>query len=257
MAEPVFTGVGVPLVTLFDPSGALQAEATAGLAARLVDLGVRAVVVAGSTGEAATLSAEERLTLLDEVRSAVPVGSGVPVIAGTGAPSGRQAAALTAAAADHGADAVLVLSPPGSDDPRPYYDRVLEAAGGVPVLAYHFPSMSAPGIPVRVLLDLAVAGCKDSSGDPDRLLETLAGWNRALYTGSSALLSFAGPLGCAGAIVSLANAEPERCVAAFAGDTSAQLALADAHRVSGQRLPAGIKELTARRFGTPITVRVG
>ncbi|MGI9023548.1 MAG: dihydrodipicolinate synthase family protein [Acidimicrobiales bacterium] len=255
--QPVFTGVGVPVVTLFDASGALLAEATAEHAARLVELGVRAVVVAGSTGEAAALSPAERVTLLDAVRSAVPPATGVPVIAGTGAPSARQAVALTKAAADHGADAVLVLSPPGTDDPRLYYDRVAVAAGRVPVLAYHFPVMSAPGIPFAALGDLPVVGCKDSSGDPDRLLETVAGWDRALYTGSSALLSFAGPLGCAGAIVTLANVEPERCVEAFDGDVAAQLALADAHEASGVRLPVGIKELTARRFGTPVTVRVG
>ncbi len=254
---PVFTGVGVPLVTLFDQSGALLAEATADHAAQLVGLGISAVVVAGSTGEAATLSDEERLRLLDQVRSAVPPETGVPVIAGTGAPSAAQAADLTAAAVDHGADAVLVLSPPGSDDPRPYYDRVVAAAGTVAVLAYHFPTMSAPGIAVTALADLPVAGCKDSSGDAGRLLETLAVWDGALYTGSSALLSFAGPLGCAGAIVALANAEPERCAAAFAGDAAVQLALADAHRASGARLPVGIKELTARRFGTSVTVRVG
>jgi len=257
MPDPVFNGIGVPLVTLFDTSGALQAAATADHAVRLVELGVRAVLVAGSTGEAATLSPEERIELLDEVRSAVPAGSGVPVIAGTGAPSAHQAQALTAAAADHGADAVLVLSPPGTDDPRPYYDRVVAAAAGIPVLAYHFPLMSAPGIPLEVLGDLPVAGCKDSSGDPARLLATLAGWDGPLYTGSSAMLSFAGPLGCAGAIVSLANAEPERCAAAFAGDAAVQLALAAAHCASGEHLPVGIKELTARRFGTPVTARVG
>ena len=256
-ADPVFTGVAVALLTFFDDDGALDAGACAEHAARLVDLGVRAVVVAGSTGEAAALSPDERMELLDEVRAAVPAGVGVPVIAGTGAPSARQACALTAAAADHGADAVLVLSPPGTGDPRPYYDQVVAAAGAVPVLAYHFPSLSPPGIPVAVLGDLAVAGAKDSSGDPDRLLETLAGWDRPLYTGSSALLTMAGLLGGAGAIVSLANAEPERCAAAFAGDAATQLALAGAHRASGERLPVGIKELTARRFGTSVTVRVG
>ena len=254
---PVFHGVGVPLVTLFDEGGELLAKATADHAARLVELGVRAVVVAGSTGEAATLSADERVELLDAVRAAVPPGGGVPVIAGTGAPSARQTAELTAAAADHGADALLVLSPPGADDPRPYYETVAAAAGPVPVLAYHFPAMSAPGIPVDTLADLPVVGAKDSSGDPDRLLETLTAWEGELYPGSSALLSFAGPLGCPGVIVTLANVEPEQCAAAFAGDAAAQLALAGAHRASGVHLPVGIKDLTARRFGTPVAVRVG
>ena len=255
--EPVFTGVGVALLTFFDEDGGLDPGACAEHAARLVDLGVRAVVVAGSTGEAAALDPEERLALLDAVCGADGVGGRVPVIAGTGAPSARQASSLTAAAVDHGADAVLALSPPGTDDPRYYYDQVAAAAASVPALAYHFPAMSAPGIPVSALGELPVAGCKDSSGDADRLLETRSLWDRPLYVGSSALLALAGPLGCAGAIVTLANAEPERCVAAFAGDAAAQLELAAHHRAAGVRLPVGIKELTHRRFGTSTAARIG
>jgi 4-hydroxy-tetrahydrodipicolinate synthase len=256
-SDPVFTGVAVALLTFFDDDGGLDPGACADHAARLVDLGVRAVVVAGSTGEAATLEPGERLALLDAVCGADGVGGRVPVVAGTGAPSARQAASLTAGAVDHGADAVLALSPPGTDDPRRYYAQVAAAAGTVPVLAYHFPAMSAPGIPVSALGDLPVAGCKDSSGDADRLLETLSTWDRPLYVGSSALLALAGPLGCAGAIVTLANAEPERCAAAFAGDAAAQLELAPQHRAAGVRLPVGIKELTHRRFGTSTAARMG
>jgi 4-hydroxy-tetrahydrodipicolinate synthase len=254
MASPPFTGVGVALVTLFDADGRLDARATAHLAAALVDLGVHAVVVAGSTGEAAALDEEERSELLGAVRAAVRA---VPVIAGTGAPSARQAARQTQRAVDGGADAVLVLSPPGTADPRDYYEHVAKHAGGAPLLAYHFPRVSAPGIPVEALAGLPVDGCKDSSGNPDRLLRTLTTWDRPVYTGSSALLSLAGPLGCAGAILALANAEPELCAAAFAGDSGAQRRLASAHFAAQAAFPSGIKALTARRFGTSTTRRMG
>ncbi|HEX2274857.1 MAG TPA: dihydrodipicolinate synthase family protein [Acidimicrobiales bacterium] len=254
--EAAFEGVGVALVTLFTDDGDVDVAATAEHAARLVDLGMRAVVVAGTTGEAAALSAEERGGLLEGVRAAVPASAAV-VIAGTGAPSTRQAVGHTAAAVAGGADAVLALSPPGARDPRSYYERVAEAAGATPVLAYHFPAVSPPGIPVSILAHLPVSGCKDSSGDPDRLLETLTTWPHPLYVGTSALLALAGPLGCAGAILALANAEPERCVAAFAGDPKAQLALAEAHREALVAFPAGIKRLTARRFGTSAVTRMG
>jgi dihydrodipicolinate synthase/N-acetylneuraminate lyase len=257
MAQPLFSGVGVALVTLFDEDGCLDADATAAHAARLVDLGVRAVVVAGTTGEASALSPEERRELLGAVRKAVPPGTGIPVIAGTGAPSARQAAALTRDAREGGADGVLVLSPPGSTDVLPYYETVAGAAGGMPVLAYHFPAVSPPGIPLPALARLPVQGCKDSSGNADRLLETIDVWDGPLYVGSSSLLSLAGPLGCAGAILALANAEPEGCIAAFAGDASAQRALAPAHRQSLAMFPAGIKALTAARFATPSGTRLG
>lgn len=247
------TGVGVALVTLFDEDGEVDVPATAEHAARLVDLGVRNVLVSGTTGEAAALSAEERVALLVGVREAVP--DPVPVIAGTGAPSARQAAALTRSAWEHGADAALVLSPPRVADPRRYYDVVARAAEGGPILAYHYPAASAPGIPVDVLDHLPVVGLKDSSGDPERLLQELA-WGRPLYTGSSALLLMAGPAGCAGAILALANVEPEACAAAFAGDAAAQRNLAPAHMAS-RSFPTGLKELIARRFGTSTVCRMG
>lgn len=252
----MFTGVGVALVTLFDSSGGLDARATADHAARLVDLGVKAVVVAGSTGEASALSLEERAVLLREVRARIPSG-GIRVVAGTGAPSTRQAVAFTRSAAEEGADAVLSLSPPGVLDPRPYYEAVAGAAGDLPVLAYHWPAMAAPGIPVEALPELPIAGCKDSSGDADRMLRTLTSWDGPLYTGSSALLVFAGPMGCAGAILALANADPEGCVAAFAGDFDAQRKLAEGHRRAVDEFPSGIKRLTAERFGTSTTTRLG
>jgi 4-hydroxy-tetrahydrodipicolinate synthase len=254
MTNVPFTGIGVALVTLFHDDGRLDPRATADLAARLVQSGVQAVVVAGSTGEAAALDLDERRQLLAAVRVAV---TSVPVIAGTGGPSARQAALYTEQAVDGGADAVLVLSPPGTADPRPYYELVAKRAGHAAVLGYHFPTVSPPGIPVDVLGDLPIDGCKDSSGNVERLLLTATTWDRPLYTGSSALLSFAGPLGCAGAILALANAEPELCRSAFAGDSQAQRRLASSHFAAQAGFPSGIKALTARRFGTSTAQRLG
>jgi 4-hydroxy-tetrahydrodipicolinate synthase len=255
MPEPLFTGVGVALATLFDDDGEVDAKATAGLAATLVDLGVRGVVVAGSTGEASALTAGERVALLTETRRAVPAG--VPVIAGTGGASARQAAALTRDAREAGADAVLALCPPRNTDPRPYYDAVAEAAGGLPALAYHFPQTAPPGIPVEALPDLPVQGMKDSSGDPERLLSELEVFDRPLYVGAAMLVLLAGSLGIAGAILAVANADPEHAVAAFAGDAAAQRALLAAHRRVKARFPFGLKDAIADRFGTSRATRLG
>lgn len=253
---PVFGGVGVALVTLFRDDGDLDAPATGDLAARLVELGVKAIIVAGTTGEAAALDPQERAELLAAVRKAVPGRGGVPVIAGTGAPSARQAARLTATARDMGADAVITLSPPRTTDVRRYYETVTMAAAGLPVLAYHYPQVSPPGIPVEALKDLDVAGLKDSSGDAGRLLATLRSWDRPVYSGSTALMTLAGSVGCAGVILALANAEPEACSAAFAGDVTAQLEMVK-HRAAEARFPSGIKELVAARFGCSATTRLG
>ena len=252
-APPPFTGVGVALVTLFDRVGELDAAATADHAVRLVEAGVRGVVVAGSTGEASSLDPDERSALLSAVREAV--GDRAPVLAGTGAPSARQAVALSQRAAADGADALLVLSPPGTDDPRPYYDAVARAVE-VPVLAYHFPSTSAPGIPVDLLCDLPVVGVKDSTGDPTRLAVEIDLVGEGVYTGSAALLLQARAIGATGAILALANADPEGCQLAWDGDGRCQREIVNGHRAGALASIAGLKRAIAGHHGTSVTTRL-
>lgn len=249
-----FTGVAVALVTLFDEALRVDVAATSSLAAQLVDCGVRAVVVCGSTGEAASLEPDERRALVAGVRAAVP--SPVPVIAGTGAPSARQAMALTLDARDAGADAALVLSPLATSDPRRYYDTVAGAVGDFPLLAYHFPAVSPPGLAVDVLADLPVVGLKDSSGDADRLLAEIAAFGRPVYPGASSLTAVAKGAGCPGVILALANAAPEACVEAFEGG-AVDGGFLEAHTAAKGPFPHTIKALTAARFGTPVAARMG
>jgi 4-hydroxy-tetrahydrodipicolinate synthase len=251
---PPFTGIGVALVTLFDEEGEIDAPATADHAARLVDAGVEAVIVAGTTGEAATLDAEERSDLLIAVRSAVD--RRVPVLMGTGAPSARQAVLLSRRAAADGADALIVLSPAGVPDPRPYYERVASSVG-IPVLAYHYPKASAPGVPVDVLRQLPVAGIKDSSGDAERLLLEADELASGLYTGSATLIHLAGAIGCSGAILALANIDPEGCLRAWKGDGTVQRELINGHRSNALAGIAGLKRALCALHGTSPVTRVG
>ncbi|HUZ53504.1 MAG TPA: dihydrodipicolinate synthase family protein [Streptosporangiaceae bacterium] len=244
-AGEVFSGVGVALVTLFDRAGDVDAPATAAHAADLVAHGMRAVLVAGTTGEAGQLTAAERVAVIRAVRAAVPAE--VPVLAGTGAASTEAAVELTAAAVRAGADAVLAYPPPGSADLTGFFDAVAAVAASRPVLAYHVPWISAPGVPVTALPGLPIAGIKDSSGSADRLLDELANYGGATYVGSSALLALAGPMGGAGAILALANVEPEGCCRAFAGDAAAQRDLARAHLEVKAGGPAALKRILSRR----------
>jgi 4-hydroxy-tetrahydrodipicolinate synthase len=250
---PPFTGIGVALLTLFDRDGGLDAPATAEHAARLVDAGVTGVVVAGSTGEAEALDADERSALLAAVRGVV--GGRVPVLAGTGAPSARQAVALSQRAAAEGADALLVLSPPGTDDPRPYYDAVGTAVD-VPVLAYHYPTASAPGIPVDLLCELPVSGVKDSTGDPARLAVEIDQVGDGVYTGSAPLLLQARAMGASGAILALANVDPDGCRLAWEGDGACQRTLVNGHRAGALAGIAGLKRALAGLHGTSLVTRL-
>jgi len=250
----VFSGVGVALATIFDTDGEVDVPATVGHARRLVDAGVRAVLVSGSTGEAPALDEAERLALLGAVRD--EVGGDAAILAGTGAASPRQAARMTAAAVEQGASAILALSPPGSRDLPGYHRAVADAAGGTPVLAYHLPAKSAPGVPVAALAGLPVVGLKDSSADPTRLLAELTEYDGQVYVGSAALLSFAGPLGATGAILAVANLEPELCIRAFEGDAKAQTALAPTHLELDRGGPVALKRLLAERYGLSRTTRL-
>lgn len=250
----VWRGVAVALVTLFADDGSVDVPATAGHAERLVAAGVRAVLVAGSTGEADALSDGERVALVSAVRQSCP---GVPVIAGAGGAWAGPAAELTAAMVVAGADAVLVAPPRRAGDLRVFYERVASAAEGRPVLAYHFPMVAGGAVPVEVLPSLPVAGVKDSTGDVERLLRLLTEWDGAVYVGSSALVSTAGALGAAGAILAVANVAAEDCVAAWEGDAAAQLRLIGPHLAARSGFPHGLKRLVADRFGTSVVARMG
>jgi dihydrodipicolinate synthase/N-acetylneuraminate lyase len=254
MTEPLWTGPAVALVNLFDADAAVDAKRTAEHAARVVAAGIRGVLVNGSTGEAVTLSDAEREDLVAAVREACP---GVPVIAGASGDWWQPAAARVTAAIRAGADAVLVAPPRLGGALAGYYARVVEAAAGVPVLAYHYPGVAGGPVPVEALGDLGLAGIKDSSGDPVRLGHELAlGGDLAVYTGASALLGYASWLGAAGAIVAAANLVPEQCLAAWDRDAAAQHVVLRTERES-KALPGGLKEAMARQYGTSPVRRLG
>ena len=264
----LFSGVGVALVTIFDESGNVDLAATTRHAQDLVQRGMQSVLVAGTTGEAGQLTDAERVALIEAVRAALP--ESVPVLAGTGAATTAAAVALTKAAVQAGADAILAYPPPGcGTDPAAggtaepeaaqllaFFTALAQAAGAKPTLAYHIPWISAPGVPVSQLAGLPIIGQKDSSGNPDRLLDELAHYPGATYVGSSALLALAGPMGGAGAILAIANVEPERCVRAFGGDVTAQRELADTHLAVRAGGPVALKRILASRSEYPATSRL-
>jgi 4-hydroxy-tetrahydrodipicolinate synthase len=252
--ETLWHGIGVALVTLFDGAGEVDAAGTGKLAARLVDEGVRAVLVAGSTGEADALTDAERVRLISAVKEACPT---VPIV--VGASGGWPGAAATRArdAVEAGADVLLIAPPRRTAEPIDCYRAVRAAAPDTPVLAYHLPGVAGGEVPVDALPTLPVDGIKDSSGDPERLLRTLDVWDRPSYVGSTVLVSYAGALGAAGAILAAANVAPGECVAAFGGDIDAQRRLLPVHLGGRSRFPHGLKELVARRYSTSVAARMG
>ena len=169
MTSPRFGAVLTAMVTPFDDEGRLDLDATATLARWLVDHGSDGLVVAGTTGEGATLSDDEKSDLWRAVREAVTV----PVIAGTGTLDTHHTVELTRRAADAGVDAVLVVSPyyvrPSQAGLRAHFGAVAESTD-LPVLIYDIPVRTGTKVSQEVLVALAtevpnVVGVKDASLD--------------------------------------------------------------------------------------------
>ena len=165
-----FGSVITAMVTPFTDDGEVDHEGAAELARWLVDQGNDALVVTGTTGEAACLTDPEQIEVWRTVRAAVDV----PLIAGSGTNDTRHAAELTAFAADAGMDAVLLVTP--------YYNRPSQAgieahfrhvcaATPLPVIVYDIPVRTGRKISDELILRLAeeipnVVGLKDAAGDP-------------------------------------------------------------------------------------------
>ena len=224
-------GVIPAMVTPFAPDGALDVDAARRLARRLVDRGCHGLVVAGTTGESPTLSDGEKMELLEAVRD--EVGHEATVIAGTGSNDTRHSCELTARACEHGADAVLIVTPyynkPNEAGLRGHFAAVSQAAGDTPVILYNIPSRSVINLPPSLLAELAaehanIVAVKQANNDdlgPIEGLEILAG-NDDVFART---LGFGG----AGGILVAANVAPERMCelydAAVSGDADRAAAL--------------------------------
>ena len=249
-----FSGIGVALVTLFTDELAVDYSKTAVFARELVDRGMRAVLVCGTTGQAEALTTEERVTLVSAVVDVV--GNDAYVIAGTGAPTAERVFAEIRAAVETGVAAVLVPPPADVGSFSDFYAQVNEAAKEKPVFAYNIPSRYQE-IPLDVVDQLpGVVAHKDSSGDLGRL-EMSVRDGLTVYTGATGLVYDAGRIGAAGALLGSANAFPELAIAAFDGGVEAQQQL-DTQSAGGRKGVPGeaVKRLVQRsRPDFPVAVR--
>lgn len=168
------------MVTPFAEDGSVDVPAARGLARHLIENGSHGVVVAGTTGESPTLSDEEDLALLRAVID--EVGDDATVICGTGTNDTRHSEQLTAAAAEAGADAVLVVTP-YYNKPNPagivaHFKAVAGAAGGVPVIVYNIPSRVVVNIGPELLAELGqienVVAVKQANNEEIDKVEGLA-----------------------------------------------------------------------------------
>lgn len=150
-------GVLTAMATPFDEEGGVDEAAARRLARHLIEHGSHGVVVAGSTGEAATLDDEEHISLLRAV--VAEIGGEATVVCGTGTNDTRHSIELTRAAAEAGAAAALVVTPyynkPNKAGVRAHFEAIAAAVPGLPLIAYNIPSRVVVNVPPADLAELA------------------------------------------------------------------------------------------------------
>jgi 4-hydroxy-tetrahydrodipicolinate synthase len=225
----MFQGSLVALVTPMREDGTIDEAAVQ----RLVDFHVEqhsdALIVVGTTGESATLNEQEHCQLL---RRTVEMAAGrIPVIAGTGANSTREAIDLTRCGLDAGVDACLLVTPyynkPTQEGLYQHYKAVAEAVP-IPQILYNVPGRTAVDMLPETVARLApidnIIAIKDATGNMDRARRLIecCGEQLDIYSGDDATAMELMLLGGKANISVTANVAPramhDMCAAALAGD---------------------------------------
>ncbi|SFR46661.1 4-hydroxy-tetrahydrodipicolinate synthase [Halogeometricum limi] len=212
-------GVYPAMVTPFAPDGSIDHQTLADDARRLERAGVDGLVPVGSTGESATLTHDEHVEVVETVVDAVDV----PVIAGSGSNSTREALELSRRSAEVGADALLLISPyynkPEQAGFVEHYRTIADAVD-VPQIVYNVPSRTGQNMEPATVEALAahenIAGYKAASGDLNQISEVIERTRDeefAVLSGDDGLTLPVLAVGGVGTISVCANVEPERTVA--------------------------------------------
>jgi 4-hydroxy-tetrahydrodipicolinate synthase len=148
-------GILTAMVTPFDADGRLDEGAAARFMSHLLENGSDGLVLAGSTGEGATMTDEEKVRLWE---IGVAESGNAPIIAGTGTYDTRHSVELTERAHEVGVDAMLVVTPyyvrPNRRGIKAHYEAVA-AATDKPIVLYNIPSRTATDMPNDLLAELA------------------------------------------------------------------------------------------------------
>lgn len=190
MKKPLFVGLCTALVTPF-VGEEINYPMLEVLIRRQIDAGVRAIVVAGTTGESPTLTTDEKLELFR--RSVESARGECVILAGTGGNNTKAAMELSRLAAGTGVDGLLVVSP--------YYNKAtptglvrhyaaISEAAEIPVIAYNVPGRTGVDISPAVCRELAklpgIVGLKEACGNISKVLKVIAecGSDLPVYSGN-------------------------------------------------------------------------
>lgn len=177
--EPIFEGTGVALVLPMFEDGSIDYEGYKRQVQRMIDGGVKALLVNGTTGEPATIDIEDEFELT-KITVEMAKGTGVKVIVGAGSNHTAQAIRKAKFNAEAGADANLVVTP--------YYNKTSQrgliehykavaAASDLPLIMYNVPGRTGMKISVDTVVELAkvpnIVAMKDATDDIAYAMEVL------------------------------------------------------------------------------------
>lgn len=214
MNKTVFTGACTALVTPFI-GGKVNYPMMEQLIRRQIEAGIKALVICGTTGEAPTLSDDEKIELIRRAKTFA--GNRCTIIAGTGSNSTAHAVELSKAAEAVGADALLVVSPYyNKATPEGLFAHYLSIAHAIkiPVILYNVPSRTGVDIPVSVYQRLSsvpnIAGVKEASSDITKIsrIRNACGPNFNIWSGNDDMIVPTMSLGGQGVISTLSNICP-------------------------------------------------
>ena len=174
----MFEGVLTALVTPFTDSGVVDEKALRDLVDFQIANGVQGIVPCGTTGESPTLSPEEHVRVIqiviDQARKRVPI------VAGTGSNSTKEAIHLTGKAKEAGAEASLQVAPyynkPTQQGFLRHFTTIAEAVD-IPLIIYNIPGRTGKNIENSTMLEMAkhrnIVGVKEASGDIAQMMDLI------------------------------------------------------------------------------------
>lgn len=215
LKNTIFTGAATAIITPFK-NGSIDYTSFKGIIEQQIAGNIDAIVVAGTTGEAATLTHEEHMECMKFVVDTV--AGRVPVIAGTGSNDTAYAIELSQYACEIGADALLLVTP--------YYNKATAKgltksflataeATSKPIILYNVPSRTGCNIPLSVYKELAkherIVAVKEASGNISAIAELIAecGDSLDIYSGNDDQIVPIMSLGGKGVISVLSNVAPK------------------------------------------------
>ena len=224
MVSFVPKGIVPAMVTPIEAGGRINEKALRKLVNHLIEGGVHGLFPVGSQGEFFSLTREEKKTVL---RVVIDETAGrVPVYAGTGGITTREAVDLTLMARDLGASAVSVITPyflvPTQQELIQHFLTIAKAAPDLPMLLYSNPDRTGVAMPPATVKELAgvenIVGIKDSSGDmtlSGEYIRLTRSMNFHVLAGRDTLIYATLCYGGTGSITATANVDPRVPVAIY------------------------------------------